>query len=129
MYTDPIADLLTRIRNAQHGRRTSVVIPFSQLKKAICEVLKRHNFIVNFEVTKGEAANQQNITVELDPKRHPLTLNRVSSPGQRIYVGSTEIKSVKAGLGISVISTSKGVMTGYEASRKNLGGEILCEIY
>lgn len=124
--TDPIADLLTRIRNGQMARKEIVSVPFSKLKKDILDTLVKRSFISGYkEDTLGKF---KQINIELDSSKE-LSLKRVSKPGQRIYVGKDEIGKVLNGYGISVISTSKGVMAGDEARKKGLGGEILCEIY
>lgn len=128
MYTDPIADLLTRIRNAQQGRKDSLVAPHSTKKVAILEVLKANGFIVDFQVNEIDSSKKE-IAITLDLERYPVTLKRVSKPGQRIYMGASEIKTVKSGLGINIISTSKGVMTGKEARDQKLGGELICQVY
>lgn len=125
MTTDPIADFLTRIRNAQMARRNSVSIPFSKMKSAIAEVMKKNDFLTQVSV-QGEGIAKELV---LELPNNKLTLTRVSKPGQRIYTGAADIRKVLNGFGISVISTSQGVMTGYEARTKNLGGEHLCDIY
>jgi small subunit ribosomal protein S8 len=127
MYTDTIADLLTRIRNALRARKDKVSVPYSKGKEAILENLKKKHFINGFEVTKD--GTHSNLEIELNVERPDLELNRVSKPGQRIYIKSTEIKKIHGGLGIQIISTSKGVMTGEEAKKMKLGGELICEIY
>ncbi|MGL5831445.1 MAG: 30S ribosomal protein S8 [Candidatus Altimarinota bacterium] len=127
MYTDTIADLLTRIRNALRARKDSVSVPYSKSKAAILENLKKKHFINGFEVTKDGV--HSNLEIELNTDRADLELNRVSKPGQRIYIKSTEIKKIHGGLGVQIISTSKGMMTGEEAKKMQLGGELICEIY
>lgn len=127
MYTDTIADLLTRIRNALRARKDRVSVPYSKGKAAILENLKKKHFINRFEVTKD--GTHSNLEIELNVERPDLELNRVSKPGQRIYIKSTEIKKIHGGLGMQIISTSKGVMTGEEARKMKLGGELICEIY
>lgn len=125
--TDPIADLLTRIRNAQHGRKADTVIPHSTFKKAILDVLKKKNFIMGYEEITDEKAKKQ-LKVSLIMDKPALELKRVSKPGQRIYVGKDAIKKVKSGLGVVILSTSKGVITGEEAKAAGIGGEVLCRI-
>lgn len=127
MYTDTIADLLTRIRNALRARKDSLSVPYSKTKEAILENLKKKHFINGFEVSKD--GNHTNLEIELNVERADLELNRISKPGQRIYIKSTEIKKINGGLGIQIISTSKGVMTGEEAKKMQLGGELICEVY
>ncbi len=123
--TDPIADFLTRIRNAQMARRESVELPFSALKLAVAEVLRKNGFLQKAE--RDESGKFPVLRVELADKK--VTLKRVSKPGQRIYVKADEIRKVLNGFGVAVVSTSLGVMTGYEARSKKVGGELLCEVY
>lgn len=125
--TDPIADLLTRIRNAGLSSKTMVRAPYSKMKMSICEVLKAGSFIADVSKT-GEGINQE-ILIELREDRKDLHLKSVSKPGQRIYVRYNEIPRVLNGLGIAVVSTSRGIMNGDEARKQKLGGEFICEIY
>ena len=127
MLTDPIADLLTRIRNAYLARKESLSVPHSKTKMAILEVMKKRKFISDFKEGKGEKFPE--ITIDLNQARRAITLKRVSKPGQRIYVKSSQVKKVNGGLGVAIISTPKGVLSGEEAQKQNLGGEIMCEIY
>jgi small subunit ribosomal protein S8 len=126
MNTDPIADLLTRIRNASRKQHTNVLIPYSAIKEQILKVMKKSDFIVGFKVEKGEKFKQLNVELKNNPN---ISLKRVSSPGQRVYVANKDIKKVVNGIGVSIISTPKGVISGYEAKKLGVGGEILCEIY
>ncbi len=126
MVTDPISDLLTRIRNAQAARHEKTTAPHSKLKAAILEVLKKNEYINDFKVEKEGVFSQLIIT--LNPDRRKMSLKRVSRPGQRIYIKRDQIKPVLNGYGIALVSTSKGVMTTAEARRGQLGGELLCEI-
>ncbi|MFA6024163.1 MAG: 30S ribosomal protein S8 [Candidatus Gracilibacteria bacterium] len=125
--TDPIADLLTRLRNAARARKTIVRVPYSKLKFAICEVLKEKGFILEVKAS-GEGIAKE-LMVELPEDRQDIHLKSVSKPGQRIYVKSQEIPRVLSGLGLAIISTPKGVMSGDKARKQKLGGEYLCEIY
>lgn len=125
--TDPIADLLTRIRNASRAHKLTVHVPFSKLKLAICGVLKAHGFLVDVR-TAGEGIAKM-IVLELDANRSDIHIKSMSRPGQRIYLKSHEIPRILEGLGIAVLSTSKGVMSGSEARKNKLGGEYLCEVY
>ena len=127
--TDPIADMLIRIKNATRARKNEVVLPYSKVKAEILEVLKKRNFISDFAKTAGEKASHQNITVQLDPEKFNLEVRRISKPGRRIYVKSNDIKKINGGLGVAVYSTPKGITTGEEAKKMNLGGELICEIY
>ncbi len=121
---DPIADFLARIRNAQMARQTEVFVPYSRLKEEIANVMKKNNFLKNVEVDKTEKFPR--LHLELPEKI--LELKRVSKCGQRIYRPMEKIHKTCNGLGISILSTSKGVMTGYQARSLNVGGEVLCEI-
>ncbi|MEK9167069.1 MAG: 30S ribosomal protein S8 [Patescibacteria group bacterium] len=127
MTTDPIADLITRIRNAARARKSMVHVPYSKIKEAICGVLKKYQYIESVSVT-GEGVTKE-LLIELKPDRKDIHLRRVSKPGQRIYVHTGEIPKVLDGLGMAIVSTPKGVMSGREARKQNLGGEYLCEIY
>ena len=124
--TDPIADLLTRIRNGQMARKEVVEVPFSKLKKDILDTLVKQAFIKGYKEEK--VGDFKQINIELDNTKE-LSLKRISKPGQRIYVAKNEIGKVLNGYGISIISTSKGVMSGDDARKQGVGGEILCEIY
>ncbi len=121
---DPIADFLTRIRNAQGARQSVVTIPFSKIKFEMAQVMKRNKFLD--EVQKDESGKFPVLRVTL-PER-PLSLKRISHCGQRAYIKAADIRKVLSGFGISIISTSQGVMTGYEARHRKVGGEVLCEI-
>lgn len=131
IVTDPIADLLTRIRNANQMRYKEVVIPSSNLKLSIVKILKNEGYIANYKVEKNEV--QDNILVTLkygqNKERVISGLKRISKPGLRVYAKAEEIPTVLNGLGISIVSTSKGVMTGKEARKENLGGEVLAYIW
>jgi small subunit ribosomal protein S8 len=123
---DPIADFLTRIRNGQMARNSVVSAPYSKIKKSIADVMLKNKFLSSVEVDKTGKFPLLKVVV-LDNKK--VNLKRVSRCGQRIYSGGQTLRKVLNGLGISIVSTSKGVMTGYEARSKNIGGEILCEVY
>ncbi|SRR5579871_816148 len=125
--TDPIADMLTRIRNAQSVGKTSVVVPSSKLKTAIAQVLKDEGYIEDFAVQTKDG--KTDMTIELKYYAgHPVIdrIERVSRPGLRIYRGVTEIPKVMNGLGIAIMSTSRGVMTDRKARASGVGGEVLC---
>lgn len=128
MLTDPIADFLNRIRNASHARRRELTVPASRAKLAIAHVLVSKKLI---ESVSEETANDttKELIVVLRTDREPLEVKRVSKPGQRIYVGYKDIKRVRNGLGIGIISTSAGVMPSDEARQKKLGGEYIGEVY
>jgi small subunit ribosomal protein S8 len=135
--TDPISDMLNRIRNAQAVLQPSVSIPFSELKYQIAKILEKENFVGSVE-KKGKKI-KKTIEIVLKYKKDQeiggkqvsiiSNLKRISKSGQRIYVGSKDIKGVRGGFGLSIISTPKGVMTGKEAKKNKVGGEILCEIW
>jgi len=127
--TDPIADLLTRIRNAQLARQTSVTMPSSKLKVAICNVLKEEGYVADVSVSDGPKA-----TMTVGLKYHggrPVIefIERVSRPGLRIYRPGKDLPSVEGGLGVALVSTTKGVMTDRAARRQGLGGEVLCSVF
>ncbi|MCH8741490.1 30S ribosomal protein S8 [Patescibacteria group bacterium] len=128
--TDPIADMLNRIRNAQAVSHQTVNIPFSNLKYEIAEVLKKHGFVEKVE-KKGKKINKTiEIILKYDGKTPVISgLKRISKPGQRIYKGSKELRRVRGGYGIAIISTPKGLMTNKEARRRKIGGEVLAEIW
>lgn len=128
MITDPIADYLTRIRNASLAKKTKTRIPYSKLKEGISKVLRQRKFIEGYEVKKDGTFKELEITLK-EWTREPLAIKRVSTPGQRIYLKNTDIKAVKNGLGVLVISTSKGVMAGEQARKEKVGGEAICEVY
>lgn len=128
MNTDPIADLLTRIRNASRAHHQKVVAPHSKLKESVLKVMKEKGFIEDFATT-SDNKDFKSLEITLKEERSDITIKRISSPGQRIYVKREELKMIKSGLGITIISTSKGVMSNLEARKQNLGGELLCEIF
>ena len=129
--TDPIADFLTRIRNAIAANHTRVDIPGSKLKLEVARILKEEGYINNF-TTKGEGVKYMiRVFLRYDAKGvSSIThLARVSRPGRRVYVGSTQIPKVLGGYGVNIVSTSKGLMSGKRARQENIGGEILAEVY
>ncbi len=129
--SDPIADMLTRIRNAVMARHDFVPVPASRMKLSIARILKREGFIVDYEVLKGKPHRVIKLHLKYDDKNQPILsgLERVSKPGLRVYVGREEISRVYGGLGIAIISTSNGVMTGQQAWRQGIGGELLCYVW
>ena len=128
--TDPIADMLTRIRNAIMVRHDSVLIPSSKMKLAIAKILKEEGFVSEYEVLRGKPHRNIKIYLKYSDANEPILsgLERVSKPGLRVYVGQKEIPRVAGGLGVAIISTSKGVMTGQQAWRQGIGGELLCYV-
>jgi small subunit ribosomal protein S8 len=131
MLTDPIADMLTRIRNAVRVERPHVDLPLSKVKRGLAEVLKREGYIWDWEEVPQEPAKQLRLHLKYGPngERVIRTIRRISKPGCRVYSRSVELKPVLGGLGISVISTSRGVISDREARQRKLGGEVLCEIW
>jgi small subunit ribosomal protein S8 len=129
--TDPIADLLTRIRNAYMAKHRKVEVPASKMKLAIVKILKDEGYVDGFEKIEGE--HQGSIQIQLkyrsDGSRAITGLERVSKPGRRIYRGKAEIPPVLGGLGITIVSTPKGVITGNECKKLGVGGEVLCNIW
>jgi len=130
MVNDPIADMLTRIRNAIMAHHDSVQVPASRIKLAIAKILKDEGFVADYTVLKGKPERIIKLSLKYINGRPAIAgLERASKPGLRLYVGGHEIPRVYGGLGITVLSTSKGVMIGEEAWRKNIGGELLCYIW
>ncbi len=131
--SDPIGDMLTCIRNAIAARHAKVDIPASRLKIELARILKEEGYITNYSIktTEGSSARTLRIFLRYGPKGESAIshLSRVSRPSRRVYVPSKEIPKVLGGLGINILSTSKGVMTGKQARRLNVGGEVLCQIY
>ena len=128
--SDPIADMLTRIRNAVMVRHESVLMPSSKMKLAITKILKEQGFISDYEVLRGKTHREIKIYLKYSEGNQPIIsgLERVSKPGLRVYVEQKEIPRVAGGLGIAILSTSKGVMTGHQAWRQGIGGELLCYV-
>lgn len=124
--SDPIGDLLTRMRNAQHGRHTDCRAPWSRIKQAICDLLKVQGYLADVR-TEGEGPKKILIAVFRDD-RPVLSLKRISTPGGRKYVGAAESRDHLHGAALAIVSTSSGLMTDKEARKKNVGGEILCTI-
>ena len=129
--SDPIADMLTRIRNAVMARHDAVPIPASKMKLSISRILKDEGFISDYEVLKGKLHRVIKIHLKYSDKNQPVIsgLERVSKPGLRVYVQQKEIPRVYGGLGIAIVSTPKGVMTGQQAWRQGIGGELLCYVW
>lgn len=129
--TDPIADMLTRIRNANSAKHETVDIPASNLKKAVAEILLEEGYIKNFQVIDDNTQGLIRITLKYgENKQKVITgLKRVSKPGLRVYASCEELPKVLKGLGIAIISTSKGVMTDKKARRENIGGEVLAFVW
>lgn len=131
MMTDPIADMLTRIRNAVRVEKPHVDIPLSKVKRGLAEVLKREGYIWDWEEVASDPVNQIRIFLKYGPNGERVIQNirRISKPGRRVYSGAAKLRPVLGGLGISVISTSRGVISDREARQRRLGGEVLCEVW
>jgi small subunit ribosomal protein S8 len=132
MQTDPISDLLTRIRNAASARHPRVDMPASKLKTEIVRILKEEGYIQTYKlVDENKTRKTLRVFLKYSPdRRSAITdLKRVSKPGKRFYLGSSDIRPVVGGMGISIVSTPKGVMTGRAARKANVGGELLCEVW
>jgi len=127
--TDPISDMLCRIRNAGRALLPTVEMPHSRLKESVARILKQEGYIASFAVD-GKVVKTMKLTLKYQGKKNVIEgLRRISKPGLRRYVGATEIPRVLNGMGVAVVSTSEGVMTGLQARKKNLGGEYLCEVW
>ena len=131
MMTDPIADMLTRIRNGVSVERPFVEVPASKVKRGLAEVLKREGYIWDWKEIEDEPVSFLRLDLKYGPngERVIQKIRRVSKPGRRVYSGAKDLSPVLNGLGISVLSTSSGVLSDREARQKNLGGEVLCEIW
>lgn len=130
MVTDPIADLLIQIKNASMAGRVSVVLPSSKMKVKVAEILVNEGYIAHFEQQENDGKKTLSITLKYHNKKSVLTdLKRRSKPGLRLYVPKSEIPTVLGGMGIAILSTSQGVMTGTEAKKLGIGGELLCTIW
>ncbi|MEW6578102.1 MAG: 30S ribosomal protein S8 [Chloroflexota bacterium] len=134
MLSDPIADMLTRIRNAIMAGHSTVAIPHSKTKMAIAQILKDEGYIADVAVEEGQPASSIVITLKYwgsRRERRPVisNLKRVSKPGRRVYVGKNDIPWVLSGMGISILTTPRGIMTGQQARRQGVGGEVLCYVW
>jgi small subunit ribosomal protein S8 len=129
--TDPIADMLTRIRNAVMVRHDSVLVPASKMKLAIAKIFKEEGFIADFELLRGKPQRVMKVRLRYMEGGEPAIsgLRRVSRPGLRVYVGSSEIPRLYGGMGVSIVSSHEGVITGHQARRQKVGGELLCYIW
>jgi len=129
--TDPIADMLTRVRNAVMVRHDSVMMPSSKMKLAIASILKEEGFISDYEVVRDKTQRVIKIHLKYRERNEPVIsgLERVSKPGLRVYVQKKEIPRVYGGLGVAILSTPEGVMTGQQAWRRGVGGELLCYVW
>ncbi len=131
--SDPIADMLTRIRNTTMIQHRQVVMPASKMREAIARILKEEGFIEDYEVFPAKPRSMLRLSLKYTRARRPQSvitgLKRVSTPGRRVYVGRRDLPWVRSGLGVAIVSTPKGVMTAQEARRLNVGGEVLCYVW
>ena len=131
MLTDPIADMLTRIRNAARSRAREVVMPRSNMKFAIAKILQAEKYLTSVDVFEDGSHPMLRVMLAYDETGMPAisAINRVSKPGQRIYVKSDGLHNVRSGMGLAIVSTPNGLMTNREARKRHLGGELICELY
>ncbi len=131
MMTDPISDMLTRIRNGIHAKKEVVEIPFSKLRLGILKILKKEGYIGSITETSDQSKSKILVTLRYDAQKQPVitSLERVSRPGRRVYVSYQDVKPVLGGMGLSVLSTSKGLMSNGEAKENKIGGELLCTVW
>ncbi len=129
--TDPIADMLTRIRNGLQARHKTVDIPASKLKIEVARILKEEGYITNYMQSDNDGKPTLTVILKYGPDGEQVvtSIQRVSRPGYRVYVGSREVPKVLGGLGVNILSTSAGVMSGQNARKKGFGGEIICDVY
>lgn len=129
--SDPISDMLTRIRNAQSVRHSKVDVPASKLKADIARILKEEGYILNYKIADEGSRKTIKIYLKYNTSNQPVIsrLERVSKPGCRVYVGSKDIPKVLGGLGVNILTTPQGVMTGRQARKANIGGELLCQVW
>jgi len=131
MHSDPIADMLTRIRNAASIERPFVDIPFSNLKQAVAAALQREGFVWDSEVIESEPSRTLRVNLKYGPNGERVInyIQRVSKPGRRIYSGSSALRSIRHGTGITILTTPKGVLSNREARKEHVGGEVLAEVW
>jgi small subunit ribosomal protein S8 len=131
MTTDPIADFLTRIRNGALAKHPRVEMPSSKMKIEIARILKEEGYVANFKVVEEKGKKTLRVFLRYTPDRHSVItdLKRISRPGSRRYIGKTEIRPVVGGMGIAILSTPRGLMTGQSARKEGVGGELLCEVW
>lgn len=129
--TDPIADLLSRIRNAHLAKHDRLDVPVSKLKVEICKILKEEGFIKNYRLVDGTPVGSLRIFLRYSPEGAPAInhVERVSKPGRRVYKASADIKPVRNGLGLGIVSTSQGLLSDAQARQRKVGGELLCELW
>jgi small subunit ribosomal protein S8 len=129
--SDPIADMLTRVRNALSAKHQKVDVPASKLKMEIARILKEEGYIINFKLAEDGTQKSIRLYLKYTPSNEPAiaSIQRVSRPGCRVYVGSTDIPRVLGGLGVNILTTPRGVMTGRDARKEGVGGELLCQVW
>jgi len=129
--TDPIADMVTRIRNALHARHARLDVPASKLKLRLAEILKEEGFIEDFRPIQGKTKNLIELKLKYDENNKPAIegVKRISTPGRRVYVGYQDIKQIRNGMGVTILTTSKGIMVDREAKKSRVGGEVLCILW
>lgn len=131
MHTDPIADMLTRLRNANIALHPEVSMPSSQLKEEIAKILASEGYVDSYKVEDARVGKKLTVTLRYADNRKRVIqgIRRISKPGHRVYKGATELERVRGGIGVSIVSTSDGLLTDREARRRNVGGEVLCEVW
>lgn len=131
MKTDPIADMLTRIRNANQVKQPETVMPSSKLKEEIARILSEEGYLDGYKVEDAPVGKALTVRLRYGADRVPVlkTINRVSKPGRRVYSGASDMRRVLGGVGVAIVSTSEGLMSDRDARRRNIGGEILCEVW
>lgn len=131
MHTDPIADMLTRIRNANQALHPEVTMPSSQLKEEIAKILSSEGYLDGYKVEDAKVGKKLTVTLRYSNGRDRVLhgIRRISSPGRRVYKGTGDLDRVRGGLGVSIVSTSEGLLTDREARRRKVGGEVLCEVW
>jgi small subunit ribosomal protein S8 len=131
MISDPISDMLTRVRNALQARHPKVDVPSSKLKMELARILKEEGYILNFKLVEEGPSKTIRLYLKYTPTNEPVIskIERISKPGCRIYAGSKEIPKVLGGLGVNILTTSRGIMTGADARKAGVGGEVLCRIW
>ena len=131
MHTDPIADMLTRIRNANQALQPRVSMPSSKLKEEIAKILAAEGYVDGYSVDEAKVGKQLTVTLRYQNDRDRVLrgLERISTPGRRVYKGAADLDRVRGGIGVAIVSTSDGLLTDREARRRNVGGEVLCEVW
>ena len=131
MQSDPIADMLTRIRNANTALHPETTMPSSKLKEQVARILSEEGFIDGYKVEDASVGKELTVRLRYDKERQPVLtgIKRISKPGLRVYKAGPDVPRVRGGIGISIVSTSDGVMTDREARKRNVGGEVLCEVW